>query len=429
MQIRSYSKQVDKDTTELITEEEVDDNDAIEVKFDDVFLRDSCSCAECVDQDTLQKRFSTAEIPLDITSKVKNVSEEGELEVEWQIAGRVVHNSIYSESFLHQYSSPQNRYDARWSFKSSPIYWDSSNISDLIVRKSYDEYINSEEDFDELIHGLYRTGLAFVTDAPASEQDGDQIVVEKIARKIGYIKETFYGTSWNVIADPNAKNIAYTSKVLPLHMDLLYYESPPGVQLLHCISNDADGGESVYVDSFRAAYAILEHDPAAFEILSTFPITFHYRNDGQHYVQTRPLIELDKYYKRFHDDMPSRLIRHVNYSPPFQAPFDHFCVESSLELQDISEQSKFRDFLNAYQLFHEIINQSSQQYEEKFAPGICALFLNRRILHSRREFRVLKSTNSISLSSSTNASRGRWLKGTYLDIDSFESKLRVLNGI
>ena len=30
-------------------------------------------------------------------------------------------------------------------------------------------------------------------------------------------------------------DIAYTGEKLSLHMDLLYYESPPGLQLLHCL--------------------------------------------------------------------------------------------------------------------------------------------------------------------------------------------------
>ncbi|RLO10614.1 hypothetical protein DYB28_010015, partial [Aphanomyces astaci] len=34
-------------------------------------------------------------------------------------------------------------------------------------------------------------------------------------------------------------NIAYTSERLKLHLDLAYYESPPGLQLLHALRYDA----------------------------------------------------------------------------------------------------------------------------------------------------------------------------------------------
>ena len=46
---------------------------------------------------------------------------------------------------------------------------------------------------------------------------------------------------------------SYTSLNLGHHMDLLYFESPPGLQFLHSLQNSTTGGESVFSDSFRAA--------------------------------------------------------------------------------------------------------------------------------------------------------------------------------
>jgi hypothetical protein len=45
--------------------------------------------------------------------------------------------------------------------------------------------------------------------------------VEQVAGRIGPIRETFYGASWDVKSVPNAKNIAYTSLFLGFHMDLM----------------------------------------------------------------------------------------------------------------------------------------------------------------------------------------------------------------
>ena len=44
-----------------------------------------------------------------------------------------------------------------------------------------------------------------------------------------------------------AINIAYTGEPLASHMDLCYYESPPGLQLLHCLAFDGgvEGGETL----------------------------------------------------------------------------------------------------------------------------------------------------------------------------------------
>lgn len=40
---------------------------------------------------------------------------------------------------------------------------------------------------------------------------------------------------FELLAEDNPANIANTGEGLPLHMDLLYYESPPGLSLLHCL--------------------------------------------------------------------------------------------------------------------------------------------------------------------------------------------------
>ena len=41
--------------------------------------------------------------------------------------------------------------------------------------------------------------------------------------------------TFEVITDKNPANIAYSTDALHLHMDLTFYESVPGLQLLHCI--------------------------------------------------------------------------------------------------------------------------------------------------------------------------------------------------
>ena len=41
--------------------------------------------------------------------------------------------------------------------------------------------------------------------------------------------------TFEVITEKSPKNIAYSTDKLNLHMDLTFYESVPGLQLLHCI--------------------------------------------------------------------------------------------------------------------------------------------------------------------------------------------------
>ena len=48
--------------------------------------------------------------------------------------------------------------------------------------------------------------------------------------KVWYFPQVF-----DVESCPNPINVAYSDVALGLHTDLAYYESPPGLQLLHCL--------------------------------------------------------------------------------------------------------------------------------------------------------------------------------------------------
>ncbi len=58
-----------------------------------------------------------------------------------------------------------------------------------------------------------------------------------------------------------ADSAAYTSVNLPPHTDLPTRELQPGVQFLHCLVNDATGGESVFVDGFAIGEAMRREAP------------------------------------------------------------------------------------------------------------------------------------------------------------------------
>ena len=60
-------------------------------------------------------------------------------------------------------------------------------------------------------------------------------MVQKVAELIAPVQSTIYGDIFDVKVEKQPINIAYTDSSLDLHMDLMYYESPPGLQFLHCI--------------------------------------------------------------------------------------------------------------------------------------------------------------------------------------------------
>ena len=101
--------------------------------------------------------------------------------------------------------------------------------------------------------------------------------VAEVAELIGPLQPQIYGdTVGRAPSEPRPINLAYTGEAIGPHMDLCYYESPPGLQLLHCMRFDdaVAGGESVLIDGFAVGERLRRDDPAAFETLARVPATF-----------------------------------------------------------------------------------------------------------------------------------------------------------
>jgi hypothetical protein len=98
-------------------------------------------------------------------------------------------------------------------------------------------------------------------------------------------------------------------------------------------------------------------------------------------------------------------ISHINWAPPFQAPFE---IDVGGD-----HAAQFRHYIHAAKSFARYLEDPNAQFELRLEEGVCAVFFNRRVLHSRREFDA--------------TSGDRWLKGAYVDIDAFHSKYRTLS--
>ncbi|SPJ75736.1 uncharacterized protein FTOL_05467 [Fusarium torulosum] len=115
----------------------------------------------------------------------------------------------------------------------------------------YEEYIKDEMEVYKLIYQLRTNGLAFVTDVPSKVESP--------------IQNTFYRRIWDVRTVPQAINAAYSSADLGFHTDLLYFQNPPHLQLLHCIQSASKGRANVFANGYKSAVDLLHSDPEAFE--------------------------------------------------------------------------------------------------------------------------------------------------------------------
>lgn len=386
------------------------------VRFNNVFLRDSSNSPKSIDIHSKQKLFSTGDVSknlvLDGSPVITNLGTQPHLLVKWK-SGLAVDHSHYSKDFLQSYSEEKLCRKGN-SFLKEKLLWSGKTIqgsSELQV--DYHDYLHNEKAFGHVLDCLNKYGLCFINNVkdPLHDPETQEYTTEnklkwpvaQLGLKFGYIKETFYGTLFAVVSENEALNIANTATYLPLHMDLLYYESPPGLQLLHFIRNSAKGGENLFADSFAAADFVRQIDPIAYDALTRYPITFQYKNNHEHYYYSRPLVVEEAFLDRA---TKGPCIKEVNYSPPFQGPFEIGITGDS------KHEDLFEDFLRGYRLFESYLKQPENNYKVKMKESSCVIFDNRRTLHSRLEFKL--------------GTKGkRFLMGAYIDGDSYRSKLRT----
>ncbi|WFD42979.1 heme o synthase [Malassezia psittaci] len=417
-------------------------------ELDYVWLRDACQAASSVQASSRQKLFHTTDIPLlDVQSQLLvdeaqpvTLESASELQLVVRFAAEhsvvnaftkavspnavkqsEVHESRFPLSFLLQHIVP-DRYRAECGdLLALGQCWDASKLAEHCRPSKVDWASIRENDnvLSRFLTSLLRDGFAFVSDLPTqptgTDPGSDQAKIATLARRIGEIRHTFYGTLWDVQAMANSRNIAYTSVDLGMHMDLLYFQNPPRFQLLHMLRKQVFGGESMFVDSFRVAERLWLEDRNAFHILASTPVAFQYKNAGEHYYFTHPTIELARDCESFAGDplgksqMP-RIVA-VNYSPPFQAPLP-------LHAPNLKTRPEREEFYRALNKFAELTLAPEMIYTHALREGECVVFDNRRILHARRSFDWDPSQ--------IHGGVGRWLKGAYVEGDSVWSRWRSL---
>ncbi|KAE8137522.1 Clavaminate synthase-like protein [Aspergillus pseudotamarii] len=415
--------------------------DGKKAEFSAILLRDACSCPLCVHESTKQRLFSTADIPAEIQSQaVETDAASDSVNIRWEndVPGFTEeHVTTLSMAALRQLSSSGSLPGHQQDSFPPPALW--GQEAPNLVDYDYNTYMRDDGTLHQLINQLETEGLAFVTNVPGKEES-----LATIATRIGPVKDTFYGYTWDVRTVPEAINAAYTSNDLGFHTDLLYFQQPPHIQLLHCIQSASSGGASVFADAFKAAVDLFHMDVDAFETLATVPVNYHYNHpDSNVYRTTKPVIGLrplrigntmytgiQDYIRDWHElsmrkggsgwteAMLVDCMDKINWGPPFLAPFsihEDPIHQEQLADPDLSAlNSKVDRWHQAASKFNALLQRPECLYERKMKPGECVLFNNTRILHSRRAFDM------------ADIGKPRWLRGTYVDKDPYFSKLRVL---
>ena len=176
--------------------------------FDSLFLRDACPCPKCLDPSTRQKLFNTTDLPADILPRAIRIKNNGPLEVVWDQPEDYPHVSQYDPGFLLRYSTPERRRHFRFPLPQQ-VYWDGEMMRENILKVDYEAFLKDDMMLHKVLVSLHLYGLAFFVNVPSENTDGTEIA--NLATRIGEIKQTFYGRTWDVKSVAQSKNIAYHS--------------------------------------------------------------------------------------------------------------------------------------------------------------------------------------------------------------------------
>mmetsp|Transcript_49477 Transcript_49477/g.120777 ORF Transcript_49477/g.120777 Transcript_49477/m.120777 type:complete len:489 (-) Transcript_49477:94-1560(-) len=353
-------------------------------RFSCVWLRDHCRGEESFDKANCQKTVDTHKIPANISAKKVHIAPGGDsMRVEWDCEVQGVRSSVYDGAWLmanrHGSVEPGRVQQSTWGREMKEI------LPSISV--PFKNFMSSEEAVFELVHKVRVYGVAYVRETPlCKETTGD------LCKRIGAIRETFYGGLWETVVKPAgaADNIdsAYSTVALPAHTDGNYFEDPPGLQIFHCLHADPKGGDTLLVDGFKVAEELQKCDPQAYNILCNTPVTFQHHS-AEHHVKARRTI--------FGLDDAGRLERfHFNN-------LDRCTLRLPIE--------KVNRFYDALRILTETIMDPKNEVWIRLEPGNTIIINNRRVMHGR---------------SSLNASSGRRLVGCYISYEDFMSKHRVL---
>jgi len=354
-------------------------SDGEKSNFNFMWLRDNCPTAH--DKDSRHRMFNILEVSTSIEPKEYKINDHGKLEIVWSEGS---HISFYDQDWLRKncYTINNNK-----KYVSPYQLWDHSLEENLkSIKIEHDEIINSEEGLIKWLELLHYKGIAIVKNTPTKEESAFPVL-----NRISHTRETFFKTPFEVINIPKPNNSAYTAHALRNHMDLPWFENPPGYQFLHCLTNSAKGGDSSAVDAFAVADYLRKNEKDVFETLVNIPLKFRDKD----YTQDA--------HRSFYASAIS-LTKDGDYNDI------RFSV-ATMDALDCHPDVMDKVY-KAHHRFGNLLHDDKYQINFRLEPGDIFSFNNRRVLHGRTAF----DPNS----------GHRHLQGYYMDRDEIIGRLNYL---
>ena len=349
-------------------------------RFHALWLRDNARDEKTRSPGNGQRLITILDIPAD--TRIADARAEGaRLSLRFEPEGRVID---YDGQWLarHAYDA-RDRREPGWT-EQAVERWD-SRLLNHVPSESWTDVSRDRRALGRWLAAVRRYGFAVMTDTPTEPG-----TLCKVAELFGYVRETNYGRWFEVRAEVNPNNLAYTNLGLQAHTDNPYRDPVPTLQILACLENSVDGGDSIVVDGFRVVERLKAENPRWFDLLSRHAARFAYEGSaGVRLRAKRPMIELGP-------DGELIAVRFNNRS---------LAAATDIPYEDMA------DYYAAYRRFAELIEDPAMEVTFKLKPGELFIVDNTRVLHARKSF---------------SGTGKRWLQGCYADKDGLYSTLSAI---
>jgi len=371
-------------TVELLSEGkalELSWNDGSHARFHAIWLHDNALDAETRSPVNGQRLITVLDIPYDTHVADASITSEGDLRVMIAPEMKVL---LFPNTWLKRNAYDYTHTREAGCLDPAVVTWN-ADIQDQVPTGNWDRVCSSEPALGDWLAGIRKYGFAILNGVPT--QSG---ALCQVAELFGFVRETNYGRWFDVRSEVNPSNLAYTNLGLQAHTDNPYRNPVPTLQLLSCLENSVDGGDSIVVDGFRVARHLRSTCPEAFDLLTRYRATFEYAGSkGVQLRANKPIIELAP-----DGEIVAISFNNRSAAPLVNVPFDDM-----------------EGYYDAYRRFAEIVEDESMQVSFKLSPGELFIVDNTRVLHARKAF---------------SGTGKRWLQGCYADKDALLSKLSVI---
>lgn len=338
-----------------------------------VWLRDHSTDPHSRDPVSGQRLLDIQDLPVDL--RLESASEaDGMVHVVFAPDG---HGSDFDAGELLETLARSPRDERN---ESGKHLWTRADEVRPVSRVPWSRYL---ADRAPVLRSVVRDGFALLSEVPTRRG-----AVTTVAESFGFVRETNYGRIFDVRIEEHASNLAFTGRAISPHTDNPYRDPVPTLQLLHCLHNSAEGGDSGLVDGFAAAALLREREPEAFEVLTRTRVGYRFASPDAHLEALAPLITLDA----------AGSIREIRFN------------NRSMQVPGLGRDRTVA-FYAAYRAFADLLFDPGARLTFRLEPGDCLVFDNTRLLHARTAF---------------SAAGRRHLQGSYADLDGLLSTLALL---